>query len=116
MIWRPLPMMRGCPHCGKQPMIRFRLFRGYRAECACGVAGPFVISEDPERAAMLAWAAVAGRVEDLPRPPPPMPMGVRSAADGGLCGREPPSGGSSRQPPSAPTMHGQPPPDWGAKW
>jgi hypothetical protein len=71
MGWRPYPRVNHCPACGRRPIVRCRLFRGWRAECRCGVAGPFVADDrDPERAAMLAWAAVAGEPKPL-RPPPP---------------------------------------------
>lgn len=69
MGYRPLPMINGCPNCGARPEVKYRLFRGHRAECRCGVSGPFVVDGWPEHAALAAWSIVAGDVR-LPYPPP----------------------------------------------
>lgn len=72
MNYRPLTMIAGCPSCGDKPRVRYRLFKGARAECKCGVCGPFVpMSEWPEHHARAAWAVVAGKV--AMSSPPPMP-------------------------------------------
>ncbi len=66
-----MPRVKGCPNCGQQPSVRHRLFHGMRAECRCGVSGPFVaFSAEPERDALDAWAKVAGEPDPLPMPPP----------------------------------------------
>ena len=74
MVYRPLPATTGCPSCGSTPVVRYRLFKGVRAECSCGVSGPFVaVGNWPDHDALLAWRDVAGEPV-LPRPPAPAPM------------------------------------------
>jgi hypothetical protein len=68
MGWQALTPINSCPACGRMPELSYRLFRGTRMVCMCGVAGPFEIGE---RDARNAWEAVAGRW--MPGTPPPNP-------------------------------------------
>jgi hypothetical protein len=67
---RPLPAVNRCPHCNGYPRpVRAYLRGAYRAECACGVAGPYANDPQwPHHAALEAWRDVFG---GPPRPRPP---------------------------------------------
>lgn len=80
MVHRPLPATNPCPNCGEQPKVRLTIFKGARAVCECGVAGPFVKGSDwPHHDALAKWSIVAGNPA-RPRPPSPittLPPGAR---------------------------------------
>lgn len=65
MGYIPLPATNPCPNCGNQPAARHRIMRGVRAECLCGVCGPF---SDDTYGALILWRRVAG---EPPKPTPP---------------------------------------------
>ena len=53
----PWPGLNRCPNCGRSPTTRQNLVKGgMRAECDCGVCGPFM-SKEPfgHHAAADAW-------------------------------------------------------------
>lgn len=55
MTYRPLTIVWNCPNCGLKPLIKFRFFRGWRAECPCGISGPFVRNVDHPNNVISAW-------------------------------------------------------------
>lgn len=79
--YRPLPAINLCPNCGAYPNVKRSIFRGNaaRAECACGVAGPFVNDPAfPHHSALAAWGKVFGQPE---RPKAPVTgSGVRAVS------------------------------------
>lgn len=81
MGYQPQPATAPCPVCKDAPVLRYRLFQGYRAECGCGVCGPFVHPSEgydvPERRAIQLWAVVAGE------PPAPKKPRGRSGVKSG---------------------------------
>jgi hypothetical protein len=74
---RPLPRLVLCPNCGgcAQPAMSY-LRNAWRAECACGVCGPYVKDEQwPHHAALEAW----GRLFELRAVPAPPVAGKASS-------------------------------------
>ncbi len=76
MAWCPLPPPAPCPNCGgsmldikTKGILRLR----YRAECACGVSGPWCDGEcrDGLRDAHSAWSDAFKPLPSPKAPPPP---------------------------------------------
>lgn len=95
MSYRPRTAIRQCPGCGQgKQFVRLRGFFScdVRLECPCGVAGQWHDFSDDEscdrwRAAAIGWADAFGE-PNLPRPPPPMGMPVRSSGWSGRWGAQ----------------------------
>jgi hypothetical protein len=66
----PFPRVNPCPNCGGLPRIVVLFENQYRAECRCGVCGPFVKkhNEYPHHDAQAAWGLIFG-LRAVPAPP-----------------------------------------------